>query len=370
MHNPTDSDISITDVPIVALGLMSGTSADGVDAAMIETDGQTHLKFIKAITVPYEPALRESLLQLACNDVSLNNVVSIERQMTLAHVDACRELFRQTDCLPAVVGFHGHTIRHEPEQKQTWQIGDANLLSEHVRCRVVSDFRRRDIAAGGEGAPLAPLFHRELARSAAKPLVILNLGGVANITWLGKNDAILAGDTGPGCGLLDAWIDARTGEAFDIDGKLAASGTPDNALVNRFLSDSFFRRPLPKSADRFQFQVDGIEQLSTADGAATLTMATVRSIVRALIDLPETPRSLLVTGGGARNPTIMQMLQEAVRHHASCDVSSIESIGMRADSLEAECFAWLAVRRLRGLVTSLPETTGCAHATCGGQLTA
>ena len=237
-----------------------------------------------------------------------------------------------------------------------------------MNCTVVSDFRRRDIAAGGEGAPLAPLFHREMLRGQSKPTAVLNIGGVANITWLGHNDEILAGDTGPGCGLLDAFIAEHTNQSYDVDGAIAASGEVQQELVESLLEDAFYQRPLPKSADRFQFRTDGIEKLSVPDGAATLCSLTATAVEQLVAKLPSSPNALYVTGGGARNPFLMNLLRERLRAH-QCAVNSIESIELRADSLEAECFAWLAVRRLRGLPTSVPETTSCREPVCGGLIT-
>ena len=361
--------------PVVAMGLMSGTSCDGIDAALIETDGESVIDFIAAETFPYDSGLRERLLHVAQNEATIDEVLLVERQMTWAHVDACRTLREKLALSPTVIGFHGHTIRHEPPDRgndtctlgMTQQIGDANLLAEQLGCLLVSDFRRRDIAAGGEGAPLVPLFHRELLHSQEKPIAVLNIGGVANITWLGPNDAILAGDTGPGCGLLDAWVLEHKGAPFDENGKLASFGKVHHELVDAFVKQPYFLRPLPKSADRFQFEVEGVRGLSTEDGAATLCAATVAAVEQTVSLLPSPPQTLYVTGGGAQNPFLFGLLTDQLGR-LGCEVESVASRGLRVDSLEAECFAWLAVRRLRGLPTTLPETTGCREPICGGQL--
>ncbi len=353
----------------LVIGLMSGTSADGVDAALIRTDGADEFEFIDALTVNYDTNFRTKLIQTARGrnetDDPLANVLELERQLTDVHIEACHQLRRRYPGRPIeLIGFHGHTLRHDPSRNFTRQIGDAARLSQACRIPVVSDFRRMDMAAGGQGAPLAPLFHQLLLHDTEKPAVVLNLGGVANVTWLGRNDAILAGDTGPGCGLLDAWMQQRLGLPFDKDGVVAAAGSVHMDIVRTALQSPFFQLPMPKSADRFQFSVPSLDTLDTANGAATLCALTVGAVVQALGNVPATPQSVTVTGGGASHPVIMRMLAE---HFAN--VSTAEATGLRGDSMEAECFAWLAVRRLRGLPTSLPETTGCRVPTCGGLLT-
>jgi anhydro-N-acetylmuramic acid kinase len=265
----------------------------------------------------------------------------------------------------AIAGFHGHTLRHVPQEGLTLQIGDASRLAERIGLPVAADFRRRDLAAGGQGAPLAPLFHQAVFRRHEKPLAVLNLGGVSNLTWLGKGGDIYAADAGPGCGLLDLWICKTTGASFDESGKLAGSGRVDQGLVRRAMEGPFFSLPPPKSADRFEFKsvlaMISDAQLSPADGAATLCAISAEAVSRLCQAFPSPPRRLFVSGGGARNPVLMSLLAE--RFPA---VLNIADAGLRPDLLEAECFAWLALRRLRGLPTSLPATTGCGRPTCGG----
>ncbi len=356
--------------PIFALGLMSGTSADGVDAALVKTDGESRFEFLCAITIPYSERLREQLLNAAEADVPLSELLQLERELTETHAQACDELLSQTAAVDrsdlGVVGFHGHTIRHDGSRGLTWQLGDASYLSAKTDCRVVHDFRRRDIAAGGQGAPLAPLFHHMLFAERKEPTVVLNLGGVANVTWIGANGEILAGDTGPGCGPLDAWAKLHLGTAFDRDGELARAGTPDYEVVRRAMRTPFFQLAIPKSADRYDFDGLDLGRLGPSDGAATLCAITVAAVASTVRQLPAYPNSIWVAGGGSRHPVLMEMLGNEL----GGGVQSIEESGCRADSLEAECFAWLAVRRLRNLATSVPETTGCSRPTCGGSVTA
>ncbi len=350
-----------------AIGLMSGTSADGVDAALVRTDGEAEFDFVDALTQPYEDGFRRSLLNIARQDVPLEQVLIVEQQITDIHARACQRLLDRNSSLKElvqIVGFHGHTIRHRPEQKLTQQVGDASRLAQSLSIPVVSDFRRRDLAAGGQGAPLASLFHQQLFAHQEKPTMVLNLGGVANITWIGHGDEIRAGDTGPGCGLLDAWIMQHTGRSFDCDGKLASQGNVDRQIVEAAMQHPFFREPIPKAADRFDFDSIRFDDLTVADGAATLCAITVAGIASVVDQLPSAPRTVWVTGGGARNPVLMNQLRQRFGF-----VRPVEQAGLRSDSLEAECFAWLAVRRLRNLPTALPKTTGCRHPTCGGQIT-
>ncbi|MCA9217709.1 MAG: anhydro-N-acetylmuramic acid kinase [Planctomycetales bacterium] len=353
--------------PIRVIGLMSGTSADGVDAALVETDGETEFSFLSSLTVPYDSDLRDHLINAAQFDCPVIELMQLERRLTEVHVAACSELVKQTGHSiqdVQLIGFHGHTIRHNAEQRLTWQLGDASLLAESTQCPVVHDFRRRDIAAGGQGAPLAPLFHRMLAKPLPRPTAILNIGGVANITWIGPSEEIMAADTGPGCGLLDTWVQHQFNVPFDRDGAFSKQGSPNEAVIRDALDLPFFRKPIPKSADRFEFDAIDVTHLDAADGAATLCAITVTGVTSVVRQLPQPPKAIWVTGGGSRNPTIVSMLQRELG-----DVRPIEGAGLRSESLEAECFAWLAVRRIRNLPTSLPQTTRCENPTCGGSVT-
>jgi anhydro-N-acetylmuramic acid kinase len=347
-------------------GLMSGTSCDGVDAAMLVSDGVREIEFVSAHTLPYAESLRQRLLTASAQEVTLRELLRMERDLTVLHAKSIAALCERSGCAiddVEVIGFHGHTVRHFPDEGLTWQIGNASLLAELTGAPTVFDFRRRDMAAGGEGAPLAPLYHAALFRDDPKPVVVVNIGGVANVTWLGSGGEIIAGDAGPGCGLLDRWTHETTSQPFDRDGVLAASGRVDSATVNAAISTEFSQRPFPKSADRFQFDFD-VSHLNSADGAATLCAVTAEAIRQAIQRLPAPPERTWVTGGGARHPVIMRLLAAGLPN-----VADIRDRGFRPDSMEAECFAWLAIRRLKGFATSLPTTTGARHETIGGLLT-
>lgn len=352
---------------ITAIGLMSGTSADGVDAALIRTDGESSLKVIGGLTIPYEGDLQERLIEASQHDVPISDLLRLEKEITTVHAQAVGKLIDQhkTEGKKAeVIGFHGHTIRHVPDEGLTFQIGNAWQLAHSTGIQVASDFRRNDIAGGGQGAPLASMFHRALFEDEAKPVVVLNLGGVANVTWLGEDGALIAGDTGPGCGLLDEWAQEMAERPHDAEGELALAGTVSEPLVAEALAAPFFARPLPKAADRFDFDHVDVSSLSVEDGAATLCAVTVRAIAAAVARLPERPKALWVTGGGVKHPVMMSMLAE----HFDA-VHRVEERKLNSDTLEAECFAWLAVRRLRELPITVPETTGCKVALVGGTLT-
>ncbi|TWT93459.1 Anhydro-N-acetylmuramic acid kinase [Botrimarina colliarenosi] len=346
---------------------MSGTSADGVDAALVQTDGEASITVIGGLTVPYEEDLRHRLLEASQHDMPTSDMLRLEKELTQVHADAVAQLIKQHPAegkRAEVVGFHGHTIRHIPDECLTCQIGNPWQLAHSTGLKVVSDFRRNDIAGGGQGAPLAAMFHRALFDTYDKPLVVLNLGGVANVTWLGEDGALIAGDTGPGCGLLDEWAQEMADLPHDSDGILAGAGRVNEPLVAEALSAPFFARPLPKAADRYDFDHVDVSTLTVEDGAATLCAVTVRAVAGAVARLPKKPKTLWVTGGGVKHPVIMSMLAE---HFA--EVHRVEDRKLSSETLEAECFAWLAVRRMRQLPITVPETTGCSEPLSGGAIT-
>ena len=261
-----------------------------------------------------------------------------------------------------VVGFHGQTVAHRPDRGWTWQIGDGAALAAATGITVVSDLRCADVAAGGQGAPLLPVYHAALAATLERPLAVLNLGGVANITWIGADGALVAFDTGPANGLIDHWMEATSGARFDRDGALAASGRVDEAVLAAMLDHPFFDAAPPKSLDRSDFTIQPVRGLSPADGAATLTAFTAETVADALRHLPERPRRLLVVGGGRHNPTLLRMIGE----RTGLPVESGEALGWDGDAVEAQGFGYMAVRTLRGLPISFPGTTGAPRPMSGG----
>ncbi len=348
-----------------ALGLMSGTSLDGLDAALIRSDGGGRVEAGPRLTRAYDESFRGRLRAALGQN---GQVDGVERTLTLKHAEAVRDLLAEANMAPAnvcVAGFHGHTIWHEPEAGRTRQIGDGALLAAEIGIDVVCDFRARDMAAGGQGAPLAPLYHAALAADLPKPLAVLNLGGVGNLTWIGPGaDRILAFDTGPGNALIDDWAARHTGRPVDVDGALARAGTVSEDALAALLDHPYFALPPPKSLDRDAFDPAPVAGLSVADGAATLTAFTAAAVARAGAQLPSPPGRWLVTGGGRHNPALMAALAARL----AAPVAPVEAVGWDGDALEAQAFAYLALRSLDGLPLSLPGTTGVARPTTGGVL--
>jgi anhydro-N-acetylmuramic acid kinase len=349
-----------------AVGLMSGTSLDGIDAALIETDGASHVVQGPALTVPYPEAFRRRLRGVLGGQAATTEIRVVERELTLLHASAVEALVTRHG-LAAIdlVGFHGHTILHRPDERRTWQIGDGALLAERLNLPVVSDFRSADVAAGGQGAPFVPVYHRALASRLAKPLAVLNIGGVANVTWIGQGeDETLAFDTGPGNALLDDWALQHTGDPVDIGGRLAGQGQVDQAFIKRFLAHPFFAARPPKSLDRDDFATLIPHHLSPQDGAATLTRATAAAVAAARAHFPHPPKTWLVTGGGRHNPVLMAALADELGQ----PVLPVETVGWDGDALEAQAFGYLAVRSLNGQPLSFPGTTGVRLPQTGGKL--
>ena len=344
-----------------ALGLMSGTSMDGIDVALIETDGRERLAAGPALTLPYPADFRERLRGVLGG---AGRVAEVEAELTRLHARAVAEFRGRHPAEPIeIVGFHGHTILHRPAERRTWQIGDGALLARLTGIDVVADFRSADVAAGGEGAPLAPLYHAALAARFEKPIAVLNIGGVANVTWIGGDGAVIAFDTGPGNAPIDDWARRHTGEAADLDGALARAGRASASHVARFLEHPYFARRPPKSLDRDDFRDAAPEGLSPPDGAATLTEMTAAAVRAALPHFPAPPRQWLVCGGGRHNPAVMAALARAL----AAPVRPVEAAGWDGDALEAQAFAYLAVRSALGLPLSLPSTTGAPRPMRGGR---
>ncbi len=346
---------------------MSGTSVDGIDVALIETDGESVAARGPAVTLPYEQGLRTMIRAVFGVERPSEATRSAEKALTEAHVEAVREWSRrsgQTVGALDVVGFHGQTITHRPERRFTWQLGDGAALARALGVQVVNDLRAADVAAGGQGAPLVPIYHAALVRELPRPIAVVNIGGVANVTWIGSNDELLAFDTGPGNGPIDDWCARRAGQQFDRDGALAASGKVDRTRLQRFAEHRYFARTPPKSLDRGDFNDRWADGLSVADGAATLTWGTARGIALAARHFPSQAMRWVISGGGARNPTLLRAIAEET--HGK--IIAAADLGWDGDALEAQAFAYLAVRSLRGLPITFPGTTGAPRPLTGGRL--
>lgn len=348
------------------IGLMSGTSLDGIDAALIRTDGENRIERVTFVTIPYEDTLRDMIRRcLGAREDKDGFIGRTEIEVTRAHAAAVDWLLGKAGLSPGdidLIGFHGQTIAHDPLNCFTWQIGSGSMLVRLTGIDVVNDFRSADVAAGGQGAPLIPLYHAALAHKLEKPLAILNIGGVANVTYLGEQNEILAFDTGPGNALLNDWIKKHMNREYDEGGLLARQGCVNKAVLDDFLNHHYFKETPPKSLDRDDFAMTA--PLSAADGAATLAAFTVQAVKKSLDHLPRAPLRWLVTGGGRHNLVFMEGLQKAL----DVLVEPVESVGWNGDALEAEGFGWLAVRSLKNLPLSLPSTTGVTAPQTGGRL--
>ncbi|MEA2842111.1 MAG: anhydro-N-acetylmuramic acid kinase [Methylobacteriaceae bacterium] len=360
-----------------AIGLMSGTSIDGVDVALVKTDGESEVHLGPFLCRPYSVADR-TLLRRALQDArqlgersERPGILSeAEHLITDRHLEAVEAFLQANEIERAsidIIGFHGQTVLHRPESRLTVQIGDGNELARRIGLPVAFDFRAPDVAAGGHGAPLVPVFHRALAEAAGieLPAVILNLGGVANLTYLaGRGADPVAWDTGPGNALLDDLILKRTGVAMDRDGRIAGSGTVDERALSQLLAHPYFKLPPPKSLDRNAFSLTAIEPLPLANAAATLVAFTAETIAHAIRQLPATPKRLIAAGGGTKNPVLMA----DIARRTGFVVQPAEAFGWSADAMEAQAFAYLAVRSRAGLPLTFPTTTGVPRPMTGGRL--
>ena len=353
---------------MTAIGLMSGTSMDGIDAALLQTDGEKVTGIGAAVSISYDEVFKNQLRGLLGRDPDGEaHAGAIAEDLTRRHAEAVREVLKESGLAAkdiGVIGFHGHTVLHRPGDGVTRQIGDGALLADETGIPVVCDFRANDVANGGEGAPLAPLYHAALSLNYEKPLAVLNIGGVANVTWISPDGGLIAFDTGPGNALIDDWVRWHDGGAMDLDGRLAHEGTVDGAVLARLGDHPYFERPYPKSLDRDEFDAAPVAGLSAADGAATLTAFTAACVEKAVHLFPALPNRWLVCGGGRLNPAIMA----ALRGQLSEPVEPVEMAGWHGDALEAQAFAFLAVRSLNGLPLSLPSTTGVKAPASGGVL--
>ncbi|SIQ35347.1 anhydro-N-acetylmuramic acid kinase [Rhizobium sp. RU35A] len=369
--------------PIWAVGLMTGTVLDGnIDVALLKTDGETIEQFGRYTLAPYPQSIRD-LLEQTLAEARVWNFegpepaifAQAEAALTRAQAEAVRTLVVDAELSPGeigIVGFHGQTVLHRAPQPgrigATRQLGDGQLMADILGVRVAYDFRSTDVRAGGQGAPLAAVYHAALLKGAGQneTSAVLNLGGVANITWSDGGDGLVAFDTGPANAPINDWVKSHGLGDMDLDGRLAAAGTVNEERLSQLLEHPYLSARFPKSLDRFDFGAAMADGLSLEDGAATLTAFTASAVGRALDLLPTRPRRVFVSGGGRHNPTLMQMLHTRGR----VEVRPAEDLGWRGDAVEAECFAFLAVRVLRGLPISFPTTTGAPRPMIGGRLSA
>lgn len=351
--------------PIWALGFMSGTSLDGIDAAFLLSDGIRIFEKGPTHFLPYSADFRRQLKQCLGQAMRTAFIQDIEHQLTRMHGEVALNMIASSSIKPRLIGFHGQTIFHAPPR--TLQIGDGKFLADLTGVTVVGDFRTNDCANGGQGAPLVPIYHQAVAEELPKPMAIVNIGGVGNITFLGRTDQLIAFDTGPGNALIDDYVLKTYGVPFDEDGRIAASGQANVSLIDTWLGDPFFTKPYPKSLDRDHFVgiAASLTHLAPADAVATLTLFTARTIMRACAILPQQLQQLVLCGGGAKNHTLIWFLKQEL---PEISIVSAQSLGWQGDFIEAEAFAFLAIRSFYGLPLSFPLTTGVKVPLTGGRV--
>ncbi len=352
------------------IGTMSGTSMDGIDVALLKTDGENIIENSATYSRPYtksEKALLQNVVdECVKTDGKIRNFEEAETLILKAHQEVIEAFFLDAKLEKSdidYVAFHGQTVFHAPDKGITVQLGNGELLAKALGIDVIYDFRSNDVQNGGQGAPLVPVYHQALLRKAKPtlPAAMVNIGGVANITILDKVE-LKAFDTGPGNGPIDDWMNSRTSKQFDQWGRIAGEGSVDEAIVHSWLDNDYFKKASPKSLDRHYFDFQAIDRHSLADGAATLTAFSARAIALALLD--NHVKTLYVSGGGAHNRTMMRFLQEA----SGLSVQFMDALGHDGDFIEAEAFAYLAVRIDAGLAITFPETTGVSAPLKGGKI--
>lgn len=350
------------------VGTISGTSADGIDMAEIETDGRTVARFGAAETAGYRPLTKQRVLAAAGKKGTHREMWSgIAKDVTADHAAAIGAFLKKHDLQPDAVVFHGQTVWHDPKSGETVQLGDPQALANELNLPVIGDVRLADMAAGGEGAPLVPVYHQALAKTllgeAREPLCFLNIGGVSNLSFIDGDD-LLAFDIGPGNALLDDWVRRHGAGDYDASGEISARGKVNEERVTEALKHPFLSEPGPKSLDRYSFSGDLAEGLNLEDGAATLLAFTAEAIAKAEALLPRMPRLWLVCGGGRLNPVLMRALADRLIG----TVQSADEFEIDGDALEAQAMAFLGARLMAGLPTTFPETTGVSAPTSGGRL--
>jgi anhydro-N-acetylmuramic acid kinase len=348
--------------------MMSGTSLDGIDVAAIETDGETVFQQLPGKMYPYTSAFQNRLKNVLGSTTKTDTSQDLEKKLTMLHAEAYLDYVKKIPHSIHVVGFHGHTITHQPPSRYkapfTWQLGDGIALARMIDTPVVYDLRQNDIQHSGEGAPLVPVYQKALANNLEQPLAIINIGGISNVAYIAK-DALIAFDMGPGNALIDQWMHQHTDTSFDTNGETAAQGHVDQDVVTQFSQHSFFQQRPPKSLDRLDYTLDSVKHLSVADGAATLVEMTAVGIQKGVALFPDTPKQCLITGGGRLNKTLMGRLQQLL---APIPVHTTESVGWSGDFLEAEAWAYLAVRSMQKKPITFPTTTGVTHPLSGGKV--
>lgn len=364
-----------------AIGLMSGTSMDGIDLAMLDTDGEGAVERGPSFFVPYEATFRRRIeaalddaKKIVKRDERPGDLAALEQEITRRHADAISRLLRDAPAgwgKPEMIGFHGQTVLHRPQAGLTVQLGDGPLLARLTGLPVVYDMRANDMVFGGQGAPLVPAYHAALAASlpsefaSRRPVAFVNIGGISNVTYVAAEGDPVAFDSGPGNALIDQWVSREGGVPFDAGGAIASEGGVVEAVVSAYLGNPFFEKAGPKSLDRNDFTLAPARGLDLADGARTLAAVSAEAILKAAEHMPLPPKLWIVCGGGRKNPHIVGDLHTGAAK-AGAEVILAEDAGLDGDAMEAEAWAYLAVRASKGLPLTFPTTTGCRQAVTGG----
>ena len=359
---------------LYSLGLMSGTSMDGIDVSIIKSDGEQSIEIIDDMYLEYSNQLKSKLRKIIdkCNSKDeftklSKDINKLEKEITLCHVKACKlSIAKNKNVKIDLIGFHGQTVLHKPEEGYSIQIGDSQLLSKLTKTTVVSNFRENDILNGGQGAPLTPLYHRLILFKIKSnlPSAIINIGGISNITYVESKNKVISFDTGPGNYLIDKWVKANSKMKFDDGGILAKSGQLNENILEKFLSNSYYKKKPPKSLDVKDFHINDLNNLSLEDGCATLSMLTVRSICMAIINFSRIPNTILFSGGGRKNEFIIDNVKKIIKK----PIHLIDKFNFNGDFTESQAFAYLAIRSYLKKFISLPSTTGVRSPCLGGQI--
>ena len=357
-----------------SLGLMSGTSIDGIDASIIKSNGEDFIEIIDDLYLKYNNSLKLKIIKTidkctSKEDLKIlqKNIKDIEKDITIHHSKACKLIIKKNKKIKLdLIGFHGQTILHKPNEGFSIQIGDPKLLSKLTKTKVVYNFRENDILNGGQGAPLTPLYHRLILNKIKSilPSALINIGGISNITYQDKEGRLLGFDTGPGNCLIDTWIKNNTKMEFDKDGDIAKAGKSNNKILNKFLNDPYYIKKIPKTLDVKYFNIDSLKKTNLEDGCATLSMLTVKSICKAINYFKNPPKKILFSGGGRKNKYIINNIKKIIKK----PIHLVDDFNFNGDFVESQAFGYLAIRSYLKKIITLPETTGVKLPSSGGSI--
>lgn len=356
----------------LAIGVMSGTSADGIDISLIRTDGKDYFKPLSSLSISYSDDLRKKIINFSksfWDKRSHFNIILLEELITKKYIEGIKKLLKKTKIKSEkidVIGAHGQTVFHDPNNSISLQLVDANKISNYFDIKVISNFRQNDIINGGEGAPLVPIFHASLKKylKVKKSAIFINIGGISNITYVSKTGGLKAFDTGPGMCLLDDYVKLNTKNQFDLNGNFSKKGKINYRILKKNMSDDFFKKNYPKSLDRNYFSIKKYKNLDFYDACATISMFTVLSIYEGIKMTEIDCDCIYLVGGGSRNQFISSKLSKLI----SGKIKFINKLSLSDNYIESQAFAYLGIRSIKKLPISYPKTTGIKKALSGGDL--